>query len=222
MTNWNGVDGVTWDAFFSHPTNDWRLASLLAALFSTNAPRNLHSVNQTQCPRLERRSRRHRRPHQHAPGQLDSVIMRSNSPQALTIAGALNALRSSQPGGSFHGVGDILSHARTEHRLALVRPGRLAIRTCSPVTDAAFEAIPAQTARAVAAGFVRLVRQTGGGLQVQFTGSDGFAYNVQASSNLLDWTTISTNYPTNGVFAFPGESRPADSSRWFYRSVLGP
>ena len=65
------------------------------------------------------------------------------------------------------------------------------------------------------------VRQTGGGLQVQFTGFEGFAYGVQASSNLLDWASVSTHYPTNGVFAFP-VSAPADSSRWFYRSVLGP
>ena len=56
---------------------------------------------------------------------------------------------------------------------------------------------------------------------MQFTGFEGFACGVQASSNLLDWAAVSTNYPTNGVFAFP-LSVPADSSRWFYRSVLDP
>jgi hypothetical protein len=65
------------------------------------------------------------------------------------------------------------------------------------------------------------VSQTGGAVQVQFTGADAFAYAVQTSSNLLDWTTVSTNYPVNGSFNFM-EAQPPGSPRRFYRSILQP
>jgi hypothetical protein len=65
------------------------------------------------------------------------------------------------------------------------------------------------------------VTQTGGTLQVQFTGLDGSGYAVQTSSNLLDWTTVSTNYPANGSFSLADNLLPV-SPRRFYRSVLLP
>ena len=46
VTKWEAVNGVTYDAFFTQPTNDWRIASLLVSLLSTNDPRSLASVNQ--------------------------------------------------------------------------------------------------------------------------------------------------------------------------------
>src|ERR1035437_1876869 len=39
--NWNGVNLGTLDAFYTQPTNDWRLASLVVSLLNTNAPPNL-------------------------------------------------------------------------------------------------------------------------------------------------------------------------------------
>ncbi|MCX6917500.1 MAG: hypothetical protein NT167_31445, partial [Verrucomicrobia bacterium] len=47
LTNWNGGYRLTYDAIFTHPTNDWRLVSLLVSLLHTNDARLLRSVNQT-------------------------------------------------------------------------------------------------------------------------------------------------------------------------------
>ena len=65
------------------------------------------------------------------------------------------------------------------------------------------------------------VSQSGGMLHIQFSGTDGYAYAVQTSSNLRDWTSVSTNCPTNASFSFTDTPSPASPCR-FYRSVLLP
>ena len=220
VANWNGINGVAYDAYFSQPTNDWRLASLLVSLFSTNAPRNLYSVNQPSiaawCSLLDGMTVYTNT----ADGQLDSVLMQSNSPQALTIATALDSLRASQPRQCFQSVGDILAAPA----LSTASPWldlSSAATVATSLTDEAYEAIPAQLLPLLRADSVGFVRQAGSTLQIQFTGFDLWPYLVQTSSNLRDWTTLSTNYPTNGVFTFSATLPPGAAPR-FYRSVLGP
>jgi len=60
---------------------------------------------------------------------------------------------------------------------------------------------------------------TNGQIQVQFTGYDGHSYAIQVSPDLLNWTSISTNSPVNGVInaAIPALGNTASQ---FYRSVL--
>jgi len=48
-------------------------------------------------------------------------------------------------------------------------------------------------------------------LQVQFTGIDDYAYTVEASSNLVDWS--------NGIFNLR-QMPSTNSVQTFYRSVL--
>ena len=72
----------------------------------------------------------------------------------------------------------------------------------SSMNDEACEAIPAQLLTLLRPDSLGAVSQAGGTLQVQFSGSDGYAYVVQTSSNLLDWIPVSTNYPANGAFNF--------------------
>jgi len=91
----------------------------------------------------------------------------------------------------------------------------------SIMNDEACEALPSQLLLLLRPDSTSTVTLGGGTLQVQFTGADGYAYAVQTSSNLLDWTTISTNYPGNGSFNFMDALTP-DSRRRFYRSVLQP
>jgi hypothetical protein len=91
----------------------------------------------------------------------------------------------------------------------------------STVNDEACEALPSQLLTLLRPDSISSVTQSGGALQVQFTGADAYAYAVQTSSNLLDWTTISTNYPVNGSFNFL-DTPPPGSPRRFYRSILGP
>jgi hypothetical protein len=214
----NGV--VAYDAFFTQPTSDWRVASLLVSLLSTNDPRNLASVNQPSAPAwcglldgmtvLTNTDI----------GQFASVIMSSGSPQAVTIATALVAARSSQPGQLFHDIGDILATPE--------------LSTASPwlnlsgdpqlgwvITDEAYEAIPSQLLPLLRPDSIGSVSQVAGTLQVQFSGIDGYAYVVQTSSNLSQWTALTTNYPANGSFNFV-DTPPPGSPRRFYRSVLWP
>jgi hypothetical protein len=54
-----------------------------------------------------------------------------------------------------------------------------------------------------------------------FTGTTGFAYGVQCSSNMLAWETIATNVMgTNGMYLFDDSSAVAPGER-FYR-ILWP
>ena len=220
MTNGNGASGVTYDAFFTQPTNDWRIASLLVSLLSTNDPRSLASVNEPNAPAwlglldgLTVLSNT-------APGQFDPVIISSNSPQAATVATALDAARFTRPGLRFGDVADILAVPELSLASPWLDTNGVA-RLASSMNDEACEAIPAQLLTLLRPDSLGAVSQAGGTLQIQFSGSDGYAYVVQTSSNLLDWTPVSTNYPANGAFNFE-DSPPPGSPRRFYRSALLP
>jgi hypothetical protein len=56
-------------------------------------------------------------------------------------------------------------------------------------------------------------------MRTQFTGYDGYSYAVEVSTNLVEWASVSTNCPNDGVFIFL-DARGARSR--FYRSVLLP
>ena len=60
---------------------------------------------------------------------------------------------------------------------------------------------------------------TNGQLQVQFSGYDGHVYAVEASTDLLNWTSVSTNSPVNGMFnaVIPAMGNTVSQS---YRTVL--
>jgi hypothetical protein len=229
VTNWNGGTGVTQDAFYTQPTNDWRVASLLVSLLTTNDPRHLLSVNQSSAP-----------PWLGAldgmvvltndvpddvfellgPVHFTSVVMSSNSPQAATIAVAINAMRSSQPNQHFQDAGDILATPE----LSVASPWlntSTAAQQYFGLTDAVYEAIPSQLLPLLRADSVGSVVQEGDTLQIQFRGYEGAAYEVQVSSNLVDWTALSTNYITGGVFTFIEVPSPGAPCR-FYRSLLLP
>jgi hypothetical protein len=220
VANWNGGYGPTWDAFYTQPTNDWRLASLVVSLFNTNDPRNLASVNQPNAPAWSSLLDGMTVLTNSAPGQFDPIIVSSNSPQAASVAAALDAARASQPGQHFRDPADILATPE----LSLASPwldtnGVATLR--STMNDEVCEALPSRLLPILRPDSTSTVTLSGGNLQIQFTGADGYAYTVQTSLNLLDWTTISTNYPANGSFNFLDTPSPG-SSRRFYRSILQP
>jgi hypothetical protein len=220
VTNWNGVYFGYSDAFYTQPTNDWRLASLVLSLLNTNDPRNLASVNQPNAPAWSSLLDGMTVLTNSASGQFDPVIVSSNSPQAAIVAAALDAARASQPGLRFHDPADIL--ATPELSLASPWLDTNGLTTLlSTISDEACEVLPSQLLPLLRPDSTSSVTQSGGTLQVQFTGADGFAYAVQTSSNLVDWTAISTNYPANGSFNFLDTPLPG-SPRRFYRSVLRP
>lgn len=57
-----------------------------------------------------------------------------------------------------------------------------------------------------------------GSWQLQFTGFDNYPYAVESSPNLVQWSSVSTNYPTNGVFSIP----LTPTNNQFFRSRLLP
>ena len=212
----------TYDSAFTHPTNDWRLASMLVSLLSTNDPRQLLSANQSSASAWL--------------GALDgmvvltnsaglspptSFVMSFNSPQAATVASAILANRASQPNQTFRDVGDVLSTPE----LSVASPW-LDTSTISQffysyygISDEAYEAIPSQLLPLLRADSVGYAIQNGGSLQFQFSGSDGLAYAVQVSSDLVNWTSVSTNCPVDGIFSFL-DVPSAEAPRRFYRSAL--
>ena len=230
VAGWKGTSGLSPDAFFTQPTNDWRLASLLISLLSTNDPRNLASVNQPSLPAwsglldgmtvLTNTLADGQLYGPFEPPQFESVVMSSDSPQAATIATALVAAHSSQPDQRFHDVGDILAAPELSTASPWLNLSS-AVQSQWGMTDEAYEAIPSQLLPLLRPDSIGAVSQSGGTLQVEFSGIDGCAYVVQTSSNLLDWTAVSTNYPANGSFSFVDTPLPG-SPRRFYRSVLWP
>ena len=220
LTDGSGPNGVTYDAFFTQSTNDWRIASLVVSLVSTNDPRSLASVNQPDGAAwcglwggltVLTNS---------APSEFDPVIISSNSPQTATVAAALDSARSSRPGQRFRDVADILAVPELSVASPWLDSSSVA-QLESSMDDAACEAITSQLLTLLRPDSIGTVSQAGGTLQVQFSGSDGYAYALQTSSNLLDWTRVSTNYPANGVFTFTDTPSPG-SPRRFYRSMMLP
>jgi hypothetical protein len=70
---------------------------------------------------------------------------------------------------------------------------------------------------------VQFVSLNGGNPIVSFTGIAGYQYEIQRSTNLLDWSTLLiTNAPAGGLFSFTdtfsdlGGAAPATA---FYRTV---
>ena len=66
---------------------------------------------------------------------------------------------------------------------------------------------------------LRTTTNTSNGLRVlELTGQSGFNYNVDASTNLIDWTNIAILVNTNGIVRFVDHNSTNHSQR-FYRAV---
>jgi hypothetical protein len=87
------------------------------------------------------------------------------------------------------------------------------------ITDEACETIPSQLLSLLRADSIGSVAPANGQMAFQFTGYDGHSYAIEASSDLVNWTSIATNNPANGVLTFTNPP-PVNTSRQFYRSVL--
>jgi hypothetical protein len=204
------------DALLTQPTNDWRAVSLLASLLNTNNPHELLSVNQLNLATFSSTfSNGITVLTNIASSSLVSLLMDSNSPQTPVILDSINAIRSQQPGQYFHDVGDVLAAPELS-----VNSPWLNLNG-SGITDLAYEIIPSQILASLRIDSVGILSQSNGQFQLQFTGFDGFSYEVQASTNLQDWFSIGIATPSNGVFTV---TDPAGTSlgRRYYRSAIVP
>jgi len=79
------------------------------------------------------------------------------------------------------------------------------------------EKIPTQLLPLLRVDSIGEIEPANGQLIMSFTGYDGHAYVIETSSNLVDWTAISTNSPLDGTLEI---TNSATSGQQFYRSVL--
>ncbi len=82
------------------------------------------------------------------------------------------------------------------------------------------EKIPSQLLSRVRADSFATISPLTKGLLLRFSGYDGYPYAVQSSSDLINWTSVSTNLPSDGFFKFISATT-ADEPQ-FYRSKLLP
>jgi hypothetical protein len=122
--------------------------------------------------------------------------------------------------GTFESVGNILSIPQLTEQSPFLNWNNV-IQQQYGLSDEVYEAIPAQLLPLLRPDSVGTMIRANGGWNIQFSGSDGFAYALQTSTNLINWNFVSTNCPVQGRFSVP--ISPASNSRvQFYRSVLLP
>jgi hypothetical protein len=214
-TNWTGDSDVN-DARTMAPIQDRHLVSLLTALFNTNDLAALFSVNNPD-PNAWESLLNGLTALTNSFNQSGSITIFSNSTGASVIANGIESARSLQPAQFFIDVGDIM----TTPQLAEQSPFLAGLNATNGISDVAYEAIPSQLLPLLRPDSVGAIVQLNGGWNIQFSGSDGFAYALQTSTDLVNWNFISTNYPVQGHFNVPIPAS-SNSRAQFYRSILVP
>ena len=236
-----GIDLISWiawsgnlsnaNALRSMPTNDWPIIARLALLLNTDASHDLLSINgqNTNVWRATldgivvlTNTVANANLTNGAIPQFDSIVIASNSPQAATIANRIRIFRDAQPGDRFDYAGRLLA----EPQFSVTAPWlnrSSANQLQRGISDAAYEALPAQLLSRVKPESIGIIRKTSAGGFVIFTGYTGYTYMVEGSTDLTNWTPMSTNVPVPIFFNFtvnlPTVSQPPLR---FYRSVVVP
>ena len=236
--NWTGdlqtnlATGIAADSINSAPVWDFNVVSLLAAMLNTNALATQFSVNNPNVGTWEAALDgmtvlTNTLPVVHAgiPTQYSPILISSNSAQAALIANAIQSIRTNTvlfPQPTFQWIGEVLATPQLSIQspfLNLGGTGTLYNQVAYGISDQAYEAIPSQLLPLLRVDSTGQMISTNGQIQVQFSGYDGHEYAIQVSPDLLNWSSVSTNAPTNGVFsaALP---TPVNSAAQFYRSLL--
>lgn len=195
------------------PLQDRRLVSLLIALMNTNNPASLFSINNPDTNAWQGLLNG-MIGLTNIPNQFDSVLISSNSPQAIIIATNIQFYRGFYANQLFSDIGDVLG----TRQLSEQSPFLVGLNT-NILNDEAYELIPSQLLPLLRTDSIGSVALINNQPVVQFTGFDGNAYAIQASSDLVNWVSICTNFPVNGVINFTNSILP-NASQQFYRSVL--
>jgi hypothetical protein len=221
LTTWRDWTGYPLDdAALTTPVHDWRLVSLLARLLNTNAPQRLVSANERAADPWLVALNGITVITNHTSTSSEMLMMTSNSPQAGLIAEGIRATRASLPSQAFRTLGDVLAVPElTAASPWLNTNGSSALKRS--MTDEAYEAIPSHLLSRLRPDSLGTITLSNGLARLEFTGFDGYPYAVQSSTNLNNWTGISTNSPTNGVFSI-ATPRTASPPPVFFRSVLLP
>lgn len=220
------------DAAFTYPNNDWHIASLwaqwvntnsLSALLSTNS--SLLSINNSNTNAWAARLDGLTALTNSAYGELDPITITSNSPQAGIIAQAIQTARANtNPSNGvvfqnhiFWDAGDVLATPQLSVASPFINTNGLSTLSAGGLTDEALEIIPTQLLPLLRVDSIGQIDAFNGQSELSFSGYDGHIYAIQASSNLTDWVSISTNCPSDGIFEI---TNTTTSGQQFYRSVL--
>jgi hypothetical protein len=224
---WTGDPDAN-DAALMAPVSDWRLAGLLMSVLNTNDATRLFSVNdpniadwQNLLNGLTVYSNSTALALPGVTPTFDTYVMASNSPQASVIADGIIQTKSSQ---MFYSIGDILATPALTDGSPFLNLGNAGFgqqQMNYGINDTAYEAIPAQLLPLLRPDSIGSLAPTNGGWTLWFSGADGYDYVLQTSTDLMNWSAVSTNCPVQGGFNAP-VSPPAGSPSQFYRSVLLP
>ncbi|MDB6020412.1 MAG: hypothetical protein JWQ04_269 [Pedosphaera sp.] len=207
------------NAGISLPVNDWPLISALIPLLHPVNPRQLYSINETDPNAWASVFQGMTVLTNTSAGLVPLVIDANANSNALgLIAAGINAQRGNVPGLLYTNLDQILAVPQ----LSVASPFLNGVVATNFLTDAAYESIPAQLLPLLRLDSVGSIVNSGGVAQLQFTGVDGYNYNVQASTNLQDWFFIAKHqHTTNGVFIF-SDRGALNFARRYYRTVLAP
>ena len=230
---WTANSNVS-DAALTAPINDRRLVGLLVPLMNTNPPEQLLSINasnladwstlfggmvvftnSTQFPQFK----------QFQPLTNGVLTIDPDSPAVGQLVNAINTTQAQFKNadglvGTFESIGDILSTPLLTEQSPFLNWNN-ANQQQNGISDEVYEAIPAQLFPLLRPDSVGKLIQTTGGWNIQFSGSDGFDYALQISTNLVTWYSVSTNHPVQTHFNVPIPAEP-NSPGQFYRSLLLP
>lgn len=216
---WFGVTSPT-ETQLTSPTSDRHLASLLAVILNTNDLRSQFSVNNPDANAwaalmdgFTALTNTTEVPGSYGTPTFASLVVSSNSPQMASIISAIQAIHPGQP---FQEIGELLAVPD----LSTGSPYLNWFNTDQQqygITDEAYEIIPSQLLPLLRADSIGYLTVTNNQCRVQFTGYDEHSYVIETSSDLKEWTPISTNFPVKGSLQL--DLLHSDAQR-FYRSVL--
>jgi hypothetical protein len=214
------------DAISMAPVQDWQIASLLASLFNTNDEASLFSANDPNPVDWEillngmTALTNDLNDFELGDGfpytQFATLTISSTSSQAAEIANAIESTRSSLPNQVFATPGNIFAVPQVSAESPYLNWNDPAQDEYG-ISDLAYEIIPDQLLPLLRIDSIGSMSAPNGQIVIQFTGDDDHAYAVQVSPNLVNWTTISTNCPSNGIFTFTNN---VTANEQFYRTVL--
>jgi hypothetical protein len=220
---WTGDLNPT-DAASMAPIQDWRIAGLLASLFNTNSEASLFSPNDPNPRDWENLLNGMTILTNDAINdivvafdgpQFATLTISSASVQAAVIGNAIESTRSSLPGQLFNEPGSVFAVPQLSADSPYLNLD--AAEMDYGISDLAYEAIPDQLLALLRVDSIGSMTASNGRVVIQFTGDENHAYAVQSSPNLVNWTTLSTNCPVNGIFAFTNN---VTANAQFYRTVL--
>ena len=215
---WSGFTNLV-EAQFGSPIGDGYLDGLLCAILNTNPATAYFNVNTTNSAAWT------------VPfdglfvvTNIASAVtfteLSSNSPSVAALANAILSTQASMPGRLFTDVSDVLTTPALSTQSPFLNWSD-PVQQRTGITDAAYEALPAQLLGQLGLASLGTVVFANGQWVAQFTGQAGNQYCLQSSPDLIHWTNLGTNSPVLGVMCLP-VAAPSGSAALFYRSQLLP